>query len=218
MPQKADVLGVGRKKYDAHADQWWARAFDDTLRGLSVTAEEITRKTEIIVAGSDTQVLQMKGGGGAKWIGQRGLYGNFVKGESLIGTLKSGEKDHAETTPQSKDKVKQMRDDDDLNIAADMVGTIKRSERSRWHEEGNVSECSKLIDLDAIQVDLKNVGTEQRCEEKWEAPRITETNAQRRQRKREKKAKRALKPNENCEMPEQYRATARTAVPTSGRP
>ncbi|KAL2051449.1 hypothetical protein ABVK25_008316 [Lepraria finkii] len=32
VTQKNNVLGIGKKKYDAHADQWWARAFDETLK------------------------------------------------------------------------------------------------------------------------------------------------------------------------------------------
>jgi nucleolar protein TMA23 len=36
VSKKANVLGLGKKKNDAHADQWWARAFDSGLKNLEI--------------------------------------------------------------------------------------------------------------------------------------------------------------------------------------
>lgn len=33
VSQKSDVLGVGKHKHN-HADQWWLRAFDDSLKQI----------------------------------------------------------------------------------------------------------------------------------------------------------------------------------------
>ena len=87
VSQKLNTLGVGKKKHDAHADQWLARAFDDTLKGLNATTDSSTGNTEGLRLGNGAQALRMAGKAGAKWVGQQGLYGSFVKGESLQGTL-----------------------------------------------------------------------------------------------------------------------------------
>ena len=84
---KSNVLGVGRKKHDAHADQWWARAFDDTLKDLTTTKDESTGDVAAVSMGAGAQALQLAGKGGPRWAAQRGLYSNFVRGESLEGTF-----------------------------------------------------------------------------------------------------------------------------------
>ena len=86
VSQKNNVLGVGKKKHDVHADQWWARAFDETLKGINATKDGATGTTEgLVVTGAAKQA-------GSKMLGgshsvQNGLYGCFVKGEGLGGTL-----------------------------------------------------------------------------------------------------------------------------------
>ena len=87
VTQKNNVLGIGKKKHDAHADQWWARAFDETLKGINTTTNEGTGRIEGVVLGNGSRALEMAGRGGGKWVGGKGLYGHFVRGESLSGTL-----------------------------------------------------------------------------------------------------------------------------------
>ena len=88
VSRKSNTFGVGVKKHDAHADQWWARAFDDSLKNLDVSKNEITGDTIGVTAGVWGELDFMKAGG-AKWIGNGGLYAGFVKGESLGGTLRA---------------------------------------------------------------------------------------------------------------------------------
>ena len=107
ISQKKNVLGIGKKKHDAHADQWWARAFDSSLKDLNVVKVEGRKlqSPDILVAeesetgegkGQDADVtvkrrewcqLDMLRAGGAKWVGEGGLYGGFVKGQGLTGTI-----------------------------------------------------------------------------------------------------------------------------------
>ena len=91
VTQKNNVLGIGKKKHDAHADQWWARAFDETLKGINTTTNEGTGRIEGVVLGNGATALEMAGRGGGKWVGGKGLYGHFIRGESLSGTLKPEE-------------------------------------------------------------------------------------------------------------------------------
>ncbi|MCJ1396436.1 hypothetical protein MMC18_009326 [Xylographa bjoerkii] len=86
VSQKSNVLGIGKKKHDAHADQWWARAFDSSLKGLEVGRNEITGATERVRSGA-WGALDMIKAGGEKWAGNGGLYAGFVQGEVLSGTI-----------------------------------------------------------------------------------------------------------------------------------
>ncbi|KAL9113177.1 MAG: hypothetical protein Q9187_007661 [Circinaria calcarea] len=86
VSQKANVLGIGKKMHDAHADQWWARAFDSSLRSLEVGMNEVTEDTGNVMAGG-FGALDMVKASEAKWAGKDGLYAGFVKGATLGGTL-----------------------------------------------------------------------------------------------------------------------------------
>lgn len=103
VSQKQNVLGIGKKKHDAHADQWWLRAFDATLKGINCTKDETTGKAESVSLGAGAQALQIVGTGGAKWVGQRGLYSNFVRGEGLHGTLNSEEESKLGVSGRKRD-------------------------------------------------------------------------------------------------------------------
>lgn len=85
VSKRTDRLGVGKKVHDAHAEQWWSRAFDETLRSLNV--EQHNKKG---VESKSVTVIQTSVCAG-KWNGNGGLYGNFVKGQGLKGTLGSDE-------------------------------------------------------------------------------------------------------------------------------
>ena len=90
ISKKTNVLGVGMKKIDAYADQWWARAFNDTLNGLKTTQSTGTGRTEGLSVGTSTQAQQMVVSREADDV-RGGLYSNFIKGESLSGTLTMAE-------------------------------------------------------------------------------------------------------------------------------
>ena len=135
IPQKANVLGVGKKKHDTHADQWWARAFDDTLKGLNTSKNEATGKTERVSLGSSAQALRIVRTGGTKRNGQGSLYSNFVRGESLRGTLMPEEKDHVVTQPQSEDHRKQKRGSNNVDLSAVVPKDVRRRKRKRRQRE-----------------------------------------------------------------------------------
>ncbi|PSK35002.1 hypothetical protein B9Z65_1585 [Elsinoe australis] len=69
VSRKVDVLGVGLSKTNSLSDQWWLRAFDSSLRNLGTGKES---------------VLSSLRTNGAK---RGGLYGHFVKGETVEGTI-----------------------------------------------------------------------------------------------------------------------------------
>jgi nucleolar protein TMA23 len=85
VSRKSDVLGLGKKH--KQADQWWTRAFDDSLSGLEVQHGDI---------GADgvreVTVTQTKKGGVLEGLltGKGSLYSMFVKGEGLVGTIGKG--------------------------------------------------------------------------------------------------------------------------------
>lgn len=86
VSQKSNVLGIGKKEHDVHADRWWARAFDSSLKSLDVCIDKTTRGNGNVTA-RQFGALDMIKAGGAKWAGKGGLYAGFVRGATLGGTL-----------------------------------------------------------------------------------------------------------------------------------
>ena len=217
LPQKANVLGVGKKKHDAHADQWWARAFDDTLKGLNASKNEATGKTEGKALGSDTPAVQTVGIGGPKWVGHGSLYSNFVRGESLSGTLTPEEKDQLETKSQVGDESGCTMGSNDVNpISATAKDVVKRKTKRRQQVEV-IAQYSNLGAFAAVKNEPRDVRMEESKRNVREMMKDTETNEQRRQRKREKKARRALESAESRTLPGQPREIANQNGLTSDR-
>ncbi|KAH6642833.1 hypothetical protein C7974DRAFT_372697 [Boeremia exigua] len=70
IAHKQDQLGLGKKKAAYTTDdQWWMRAFDESLKNIG--------------SGQDSTLSQIQ----KKGINRGGLYGFFVRGESIAGTL-----------------------------------------------------------------------------------------------------------------------------------
>lgn len=69
VSKKVDVLGVGLNKHAAVSDQWWLRAYDQGLQALGT--------------GQESALAQAQKHG----VNRGGLYGRFVKGEGVPGTL-----------------------------------------------------------------------------------------------------------------------------------
>ncbi|KAF2767031.1 hypothetical protein EJ03DRAFT_329582 [Teratosphaeria nubilosa] len=69
VSKKVDVLGVGLNKHTALSDQWWLKAFDSALKDIG------TGKQSLL---SNVQKHGVKNGD---------LYGRFVKGEGMAGTI-----------------------------------------------------------------------------------------------------------------------------------
>jgi len=69
ISKKIDVLGLGIKKNDAVSDQWWMRAFDASLKDFGTGGKGLL---------SSVKEHGIKRGG---------LYGRFIKGEGVPGTI-----------------------------------------------------------------------------------------------------------------------------------
>ncbi|KAL8898055.1 MAG: hypothetical protein Q9207_006899 [Kuettlingeria erythrocarpa] len=85
LSKKNNTLGVGKKLHDAQADQWWSRAFDETLRSIN---GEMPAK--LAHEGRDAAATRSTFHA-SKWSGSGGLYGRFVRGNGLKGTLEAKE-------------------------------------------------------------------------------------------------------------------------------
>ena len=69
VSKKVDVLGVGLHKHAKVSDQWWLRAFDQGLKSIGT--------------GQQTTLGQVQKHG----INRGDLYGRFVKGENIPGSI-----------------------------------------------------------------------------------------------------------------------------------
>jgi len=198
VSQKQDVLGIGKKKHDAHADQWWARAFDATLKAINSTKDTATGKTDGISLGEGAQALQMVGKGGAKWVGQRGLYSNFVRGEILSGTLTPEE----ERKPNGNEQGGDRGANEDGKPERTAAREKKRQSKQRQQQEETVLHSVKITNQADTQGLMGNgVGPTQNKADDWE------TKQERRQRRKERRARRALKEGAiNQKLPAQTKA------------
>ena len=84
ISKKQDLLGLGKQKIDVHADQWWARDFDTTLKRLNVGTNGAPEAPENVALETEPQPVERSVLGSSKR--GFGLYGHFVQGEGLSGT------------------------------------------------------------------------------------------------------------------------------------
>ena len=126
VAQKNNVLGVGKKKHDAHADQWWARAFDETLKGINATKDGVTGTTEGLVVTGAAKQAGSKMRWGAPSVGN-GLYSCFVKGEGLGGTL---EEQDVEIGTQDGDRGAQS-EESSHKLENDSVPSLQKDEAKK---------------------------------------------------------------------------------------
>lgn len=103
---KQDLLGVGKKKNDVHADQWWARMFESTLKELQIGTQGTLAKPEALPVASSRIIADTLTYQRSNKLGIGDLYAHFVKGESLDGTLKEGaeNKTRVDKHPKSQRK------------------------------------------------------------------------------------------------------------------
>ncbi|KAL8913266.1 MAG: hypothetical protein Q9171_001913 [Xanthocarpia ochracea] len=102
VSRKTNVLGVGKKAHDAHGDQWWSRAFEETLRSLN--GQTSTKRTTTS-GEADAKSLGVLP---TRWTTNGGLHGSFVRGESLKGTMGT-EQDNTGTQSDIEKPVKKRR-------------------------------------------------------------------------------------------------------------
>ena len=83
VSRKANNFGIGKKKVDVQADQWWARAFDAGLEGLKLGTSKVSsdQNTSTSQRLGDLALVKV---GARKWAG---LFDGFVKGDGLEGTI-----------------------------------------------------------------------------------------------------------------------------------
>ncbi|GAB7364665.1 hypothetical protein MBLNU230_g5467t1 [Neophaeotheca triangularis] len=89
VSKKVDVLGLGINKHNAVSGQWWLRAFDQGLQNLGKGGQSTLRDVR------------------EKGVFAGGLYGRFVKGEGVPGTLQieGQKKDGAGKTPARMEAI-----------------------------------------------------------------------------------------------------------------
>ncbi|KAI4631662.1 uncharacterized protein J4E87_002368 [Alternaria ethzedia] len=196
IAHKNDQLGLGKKK-QAHTtdDQWWLRAFDQSLQSIGT--------------GKDSTLDQIRTQG----IYRGGLYGFFVKGEMIGGTIgessatttdASNPASGASTPPTSasdtetpaptkgkSDKKKRKREEGDASVSkkakSDAVGS--KNEQSPAAVTGK--------DLKAVTKKLGKLKTEEKAEYETRAKAKGQTLEQYVLRRIQKKTEtRALKPVE----------------------
>lgn len=136
VSQKSNAFGIGKKKHDAHADQWWARAFDATLKDLNVSRDGTSGKAETVTFGVGAKQLDMVGRMGGKWAANGGLYGAFVRGQGLEGTI----------TPESAEE-NETHERDNVGEQGKLCKG-DREERKRRRKE----KTSKGFELNALEV------------------------------------------------------------------
>ena len=102
---KLNLLGVGKKKNDIHADQWWARMFDSTLKDLDIGSKAKPVKPKALPAASSRENLDGIPHRQPNNLGISSLYANFVKGEGLAGTMEA----HIAKTPQTNQNMEISR-------------------------------------------------------------------------------------------------------------
>ncbi|KAI4925895.1 uncharacterized protein J4E92_006631 [Alternaria infectoria] len=132
IAHKNDQLGLGKKKA-AHTtdDQWWLRAFDQSLQSIGT--------------GKDSTLDQIRTQG----IYRGGLYGFFVKGEMIGGTI--GESSATTTdasNPTSGASTPPTSASDTETPAPTKGKSDKKKKRKR--DEGDAS-VSKKVKSDAVE-------------------------------------------------------------------
>ncbi|KAI9705897.1 MAG: hypothetical protein M1836_005303 [Candelina mexicana] len=192
VSQKRNLHGVGKKTH-THADQWWARAFDVSLKGLDVGrsrdgGEDIGGGKE-----SGNRALEMLKSGGARWVGvdEGGLYGRFVKGEGMKGTFGEG---GASGAKRQREREKEKEGVEGRIMKEEAVLEVK-------------APCAAVVDQAVARGDAasdKELRRRQRRDRKMEKARLAvgseglytmvdldATKAERRARRREKRALRS---------------------------
>ena len=175
VSQKNNVLGVGKKKHDAHADQWWARAFDETLKGINATKDGATGTTEgLVVTGA-----AMQAGSKMRWgvhsVGN-GLYSCFVKGEGLGGTL---EEQDAEIGTQNGEHDAQAKESSH-KLENDSVPSLRKDEAKK-RKKKRLPAQSQATEVLSLRRDREDDGAEEE---------VQAVNAAPKEKKKEKRRKR----------------------------
>jgi nucleolar protein TMA23 len=126
VSKKVDVLGVGLNKHAAVSDQWWLRAYDQGLQTLGT--------------GKESALSQAQKHG----VNRGGLYGRFVKGEGMPGSL--GESILPSSTPDDANVVvvvKKGSENGMLPTPQDSDAQEEKAERKRKRSDRSDEKKSK---------------------------------------------------------------------------
>lgn len=127
VSKKVDVLGVGVNKHAAVSDQWWLRAFDQSLQTLGT--------------GQETALSQAQKHG----VNRGGLYGRFVKGEGVPGTIGQTilPTDKPSDQSSTKEHKKAISDNGMLPTPQDSDAQDEKADRKRKRSEKSDEKRSK---------------------------------------------------------------------------
>lgn len=175
VSQKNNVLGVGKKKHDAHADQWWARAFDETLKGINATKDSATGTTEGLVVTGAAKQAGSKMRWGVHSVGN-GLYSCFVKGEGLGGTLEEQEVEVGTQNGEHDAQAKGLSH----KLENDSVPALRKYEAKK-RKKKRLPVQSQATELVGLRRDKEDDGAEEE---------VQSVNAAPKEKKKEKRKKR----------------------------
>ena len=129
VSKKLNTLGVGKKQHGT-SDMWWMNAFDKSLKGLGVKEEGLGVEAQ----GEGVLEGLRKGMGMGKWGEGGGLYGCFVRGEGLGGTIGEAENGVGDMTGKRKRKIEDDNGDRMTKKRKRAKGT-EESQEERTKEE-----------------------------------------------------------------------------------
>lgn len=152
VSKKVDVLGLGVNRHAAVSDQWWLKAFDQGLKDLGSGKESLL---------ANVQKLGVKRGG---------LYGRFVRGEGMSGTIGSAETSGISTP---------------VEIADTVQDAVTGSKRKREWEDGGSEERKAKRASKTEKVERQEA---KRAAKRQSQPESTEDGAERKAARKAKKA------------------------------
>ncbi|KAK5741864.1 hypothetical protein LTR17_003612 [Elasticomyces elasticus] len=123
VSKKIDVLGVGLNKHAAVSDQWWLRAYDQGLKDFGTGKQNLLGQ------------VQKHGHN------RGGLYGRFVKGEEVPGTIEPSLESTptGSTTPVEKEVGGEMASSAGATLGdATDVPTKKRKRGDKYSEQKEI--------------------------------------------------------------------------------
>lgn len=123
VSKKVDVLGVGLNKHAAVSDQWWLRAYDQGLQTLGT--------------GIESALAQAQKHG----VNRGGLYGRFVKGEGMPGSL--GQTILPSSTPAEIKTASKTSDNGMLPTPQDSDAQEEKADRKRKRSDKSEEKKSK---------------------------------------------------------------------------
>jgi nucleolar protein TMA23 len=171
VSQKQNTLGVGKKQHRT-SDMWWMNAFDKSLQGLDTSKEGTVVQT---VTGGGLDMVK-KGGG--KYVGTGGLYACFVRGETLVGSVK---------------EVVEVEVDEKADRKAEKKAEKKRRKEGETKEERRKRKLEKRAKRSARSSANESSNTPSDEDSTSKESDAVETKAQRKERRRLKKAAKASK-------------------------